>query len=181
MMRRLVRGSSSPVSKENENEEKKEPKYNLPRTAKVRSCEWPSDAFLEATKIYEDFYYLVGNAGITNFLHDKCDQYLLLTNTFMQNFHFHARRSPPMVEFHLYDEHKEMTLYDFCEVCKLPFEGSVDEPRPRSVEDFIDEVTVGEGRGVSEARVVSLHFSCFTLVFIICWVMFNWSRGDWRP
>ena len=41
-----------------------------------------------------------------------------------------------------------MTLYVFCEVCKLPYEGSVEEPRPRDVEDFIAEVTVGERRMV---------------------------------
>ena len=116
MLRILLRGSSSWGSKEKENEENERPKYNLPRTTEVRPCEWPSDAFLRATGIYEDFYYLAENAGITDFLHDKCDQYLLLTNTFVQNFHFHARKSPPTVEFYLYDEHKEMTLYDFCEV-----------------------------------------------------------------
>ena len=74
-----------------------------------------------------------------------------------------------------------MMLYDFCEVCILPYEGSVEEPRPRDVEDFIDEVTIGEWRRVSEARVASLHFSCFALLLIICWEMFNWLRGGWRP
>ena len=64
-----------------------------------------------------------------------------------------------MVEFHLYDVPKRMTLYDFCDVCKIPFEGSVSEPRPRDMEDFIAENTVGEERGVSEARVASLHFT----------------------
>ena len=142
MMRRLLRGSSSRGSKEKENEKKGKPKYNLPRTAEVRPCEWPSDAFLRETGIYEDFYYLAENAGITDFLLDQCDHYLLLTNTFVQNFHFHARRSPPMVDFYLYDEDKEMTLYDFCEVCKLPYEGSVEEPRPSDVEDFINEVMI---------------------------------------
>jgi len=137
---------------------KKKPKYNLPRTAEVQPCEWPSDPFLRAAGIYEDFYYLAENEGITEFLQDKCDQYLLLTNTFVKNFHFHARKSPPTVEFYLYDEHKEMMIYDFCEVCKLPYEGNVSEPRPRDVDDFIDEVTVGEERGVSEERVASLHF-----------------------
>jgi hypothetical protein len=97
MMRRLLRGSSSQGSKENENEEKKKPNYNLPRSAEVRPCEWPSDAFLRAAGIYEDFYYLAENAGITEFLHDKCDQCLLLTNTSVQNFHFHHREDPPMV------------------------------------------------------------------------------------
>ena len=70
MMRRLLRGSSSRGSKENENEEKKKPKYNLPRTTEVQPCEWPSDAFLRAAGIYDDFYYLAENAGITDFLHD---------------------------------------------------------------------------------------------------------------
>ena len=74
-----------------------------------------------------------------------------------------------------------MMLYDFCEVCKLPYEGSIEEPRPSDVEDFINEVTVGERRKVSEARVSSLHFSCSALSLIICWEMFNWSRGQWRP
>ena len=73
MMRRLLRGSSSRGLKGKENEEKGKPKYNLPRTAEVRPCEWPCDAFLEAAGIYEDFYYLAGNAGITDFIHDKCD------------------------------------------------------------------------------------------------------------
>ena len=99
-MKWWLRGSSSRGSKENENEERKKPKYNLPRTTEVRLCEWPSDAFLRETGIYEDFYYLVENAGITVFLHDKCDQYHLLTNTFVQNFHFRYREDPPMVEFH---------------------------------------------------------------------------------
>ena len=102
-MRRWLRGSSSRNLEGNENEENKKPKYNLPRVAEVRPCEWPSDAFLREVGIYDDFYYLVENAGRTSFLQDNCDQYLLLTNTFMQNFHFHSRKDPPMVEFHLYD------------------------------------------------------------------------------
>ena len=85
----------------------------------------------------------------------------------MQNFHFHARRSPPTVDFHLYDEYKEMTLYEFCEVCKLPYEGSVKEPRPSDVDDLIHEITIGEGRGVSGARVASIHFPvlCYYSLF----------------
>ena len=129
-MKRWLRGSSSRNSEGNENEEKK-PKYNLPRSAEVRPCEWPSDIFLREVEIYDDLYYLAENAGITAFLQDKCDKYLLLTNKFVQNFHFHARKDPPMVEFHLYDVPKRITLYDFCDVCKLPYEGSVSEPRPR--------------------------------------------------
>ena len=70
MTRRLLRVSSNRGSKEKENKEKGKPKYNPPRAAEIRPCEWPCDAFLQATGIYDDFYYLAGNAGITDFLLD---------------------------------------------------------------------------------------------------------------
>ena len=150
-MKRFLRGSSSRSSKDKQSEENKKPKYNLPRTAEVRPCEWPCDDFLRAGKIYDDFYELAENAGLTAFLHDQREEYLLLTNIFVQNFHFHSRSSPPTVEFHLYDEHKEMSLYDFCRICLVPFEGNTEEPHRDDVEGFIDTITVGETRKVSDA------------------------------
>ena len=109
-MKRLLRGSSSRSSKDKQSEEDKRPKYNLPRTAEVRACEWPSEDFLRAVGIYDDFYYLVENAGLIDFLHDQREHYLLLTNIFVKNVYFHAKKSPPSVEFHLYDEVKEMFI-----------------------------------------------------------------------
>ena len=98
----FLRGSSSRSSKDKQSEENKKPKYNLPRTVEVRPCEWPCDEFLREAGIHEDFYHLAENAGLTAFLHDQREQYLLLTNIFVQNFHFHARRSPPLVDFYLF-------------------------------------------------------------------------------
>ena len=63
-----------------------------------------------------------------------------------------------MVEFHLYDEHKEMSLYDFCRVCLVPFEGKPEEPHHEDVDGFIDTITVWETRKVSDARITSIHF-----------------------
>ena len=137
MMKRFLRGSSSRSSKDKQDEEDKRPQYNLPRTTEVRPCEWPCDDFLRASRIYDDFYELAENAGLTDFLHDQREQYLLLTNIFEQNFHFHSRRSPPSVDFYLYYEYKEMSLYEFCEVCKLPFTGSVEEPHRNDVEGYL--------------------------------------------
>ena len=107
-MKRFLRGSSSRSLKDKQNEENKKPKYNLHRTMEVQPSEWPCDDFLRAAGVYDDFYELAENASLTAFLHDQREQYLLLTNIFVQNFHFHARSSPPTVEFYLYDEHKEM-------------------------------------------------------------------------
>ena len=65
------------------------------------------------------------------------------------------------MEFYLYDEHKEMSLHDFCRVCLIPFEGSVEEPHRDDVEGFIDTIVVGETRKVSDARITSIHFPIF--------------------
>ena len=86
MLRRLLRGSSSQGSQEKQAKEKEKAKYNLPRLAEVRSCEWPCDDFLKEAGIHEDFYSLIETAGLTGFINDRIDQYLLLTNTFVQNF-----------------------------------------------------------------------------------------------
>ncbi len=150
-----MRGSSSRNPKE---DEKNHPKYVVPRVTEVRACEWPSDEFLRAAGLYEDFYYLVENAGLTAFVEDKGSQYLLLTNIFFQSFNFYPRKNPPMVEFMIYDIPQCMTLQDFCNVCKLPYVGDIHDPRPWDLEDFIGSIAVGEERGVSRARIASIHF-----------------------
>ena len=50
----------------------------------------------------------------------------------------------------------------------VPFEGKKEEPHCEDVDGFIDTTTVGETRKVSDARITSIHFSCFTLFCIIC-------------
>ena len=62
------------------------------------------------------------------------------------------------MDFYLYDEYKEMSLYDFCGVCKLPFEGSIEEPYRNDVEGFIDTIAVVETRKFFDARITSIHF-----------------------
>ena len=61
------------------------------------------------------------------------------------------------MDFYLYDEYKEMTLREFCEVCKLPFSGIIEEPHRDDVDGFIDTIAVGETRKVSDARITSIH------------------------
>jgi hypothetical protein len=63
-----------------------------------------------------------------------------------------------MVRFDLYAEHHEIPLAEFCEICLIPSDGDVREPRPEEFEDFLHTLTVGEERGVSRARATSLHF-----------------------
>ena len=133
-----MRGSSSQSSQEKQAKEKEKAKYNLPRVEEVRSCEWPCEDFLKEAGIHEDFYSLIENAGLTDFLRNQREQYLLLTNTFVQKFYYYPRESPTSVEFHLYDVVKKMSLDEFCRVCKIPFEGSLKEPHRKDVDGFIE-------------------------------------------
>ena len=137
-----MRGSSSQSSKDKQAKEKEKAKYNLPRIAEVRPCEWPCDNFLRAAGIYEDFYSLAENAGLIDFLHDWIEQYLLLTNTFVQIFYYYPKKSPPLVSFHLYDEFREMSLRTFCTVCRIPYEGELEEPHRKDVDGFVSTIVV---------------------------------------
>ena len=72
------------------------------------------------------------------------------------------------MDFYIYDEFKEMSLFDFCRVCKIPFAGSIEEPHPCDVEDFIKDITVGEMRKVSAARTSIIHFPvCATTHYLL--------------
>ena len=70
MLRKLLRGSSSHSSQEKQAKEKEKAKYSLPRLTEVRPCEWPCDDFLREAGIHEDFYALIGTAGLTSFMND---------------------------------------------------------------------------------------------------------------
>ena len=65
MLRRFLKGSSSQSSQEKQTKEKEKAKYNLPRLAEVRSCEWPRNDFLKEAGIHEDFYSLIETTGLT--------------------------------------------------------------------------------------------------------------------
>ena len=158
MIRKLLRGSSSQDSQEKQAKEKEKAKYNLPRLAEVRPCEWPCDDFLKEAGIHEDFYALIETACLTDFIKDRINQYLLLTNTFVQNFYYYPKKSPPTISFHLYDEFREMSLRNFCAVCRIPYEGELEEPHHEDVDGFVKTIPVEELKKGSEAKVSSIHF-----------------------
>ena len=64
----------------------------------------------------------------------------------------------PTVCFDLYATNYELPLHEFCEICLLPSDGGMHEPKPEEFEDFLQTLTVGETRGVSHARATSLEF-----------------------
>jgi hypothetical protein len=113
---------------------------------------------LDATELRQEFDQYAANAGLTAFLADECEQYCILTNSFVQSFKFLSRNDPPEVRFKLYAKLHQMTLAEFCNVCLIPFDGDLREPRPAGFEEFYSTLSVGDPRGVSIATPPSLHF-----------------------
>ena len=133
------------------------------RLAEVRPCEWPHTPFMEGAEILQEFAQYAANAGLTDFIAAECEQYHLLTNTFVQSFTFLPRNNRPEVCFDLYVESHQIPLTEFCNICMIPSDGSLVEPRPAEFEAFYHTLTVGDERGVSAITAAGLHFSCCSL------------------
>ena len=79
----------------------------------MRPCEWPHNPFMDGAGIRQEFKQFAGNSGLTGFIEDECEQYHLLTNSFVQSFHFLSRNNPPEVQFNLYAEIRQIPLTEF--------------------------------------------------------------------
>ena len=76
------------------------------------------------------------------------------------------RNNPPEVSFDLYAENHQIPLTEFCNICMIPSDGSLAEPRPAKFEAFYRTLTVGDERGVSAITAAGLHFpTVHTLLF----------------
>ena len=106
------------------------------RLAELRPCEWPHNPFMEGVGILQEFAQYAANAGLTDFIAAECKQYHLLTNFFVQNFHLQSRNNPPMVSFNLYAEPHQIPLTEFCDICLIPSDGRLAQPRPVDLECF---------------------------------------------
>ena len=60
-----------------------------------------------------------------------------------------------------------MSLRNFCAVCRIPFEGKLEEPHRRDVDGFVNTITVGDPKKGSDARISSIHFPvlCYFAIF----------------
>ena len=106
------------------------------RLLEVRSCEWPHTPFMEEAGILQEFTQYAATAGLTDFIVAECEQYHLLTNSFVQSFSFLPRNNPPDVQFIFYAEPHQIPLTEFCDICLIPSDGSLAEPRHADFEGF---------------------------------------------
>jgi hypothetical protein len=113
---------------------------------------------MDGAGIRQEFTQFAANAGLTDFIAAECEQYHLLTNSFVQSFHFLSRNNPPEVQFNLYAEPHQIPLSEFCDICMNPSDRDLVEPRPAEFDSFYRTLTVGDERGASAVTTTSLHF-----------------------
>ena len=60
-----------------------------------------------------------------------------------------------------------MSLRHFCVVCRIPYEGELEEPHHEDVGGFVNTIDVEEPKRGSEAKVSSIHFPvlCYFAIF----------------
>lgn len=155
MFRRKFHGGSS--SKKGPRLSIREPEPFHLRDAPVQPCEWPSAEFMIEAGFKDEFDALVCNVGLEEFLSDKCEQYVMLTASFVRRFKFLAGRESSIL-FDLYDKSYTVDLEDFNRICKIPDGGTVNDPPKSSVRDFVSSIIVGETRDITQATIGSIHF-----------------------
>ena len=156
MSRKMYQGGSS--RKQAPRPAIREPDLEPPREAQVQPCEWPSDEFMVHAGFKDEFDAYVQNAGLEDFVSDKCRQYYYLTDSFVQRFEFSSKCNTHTVLFDLYDESYTMDLEDFNTACKIPQWGLQSEPHKAEYNDFLASITVGETRNTTQATIESIHF-----------------------
>ena len=102
---------------------------------------------MEGAGVLQEFAQYAANVGLTNFIAAECEQYHLLTNSFVQSFHFLPRNNPPEVQFNLYVETLQIPLTEFCDIRMITYDGDF-EPKPAEFDGFYRTLTVGDERGV---------------------------------
>ena len=95
------------------------------RLEEVRPCEWSHTPFMEEAGILQEFTQYAANVGLTYFIAAECEQYHLLTNSFVQGFDFISRNNPPEVRFNLYAETRQIPLTELCDICLIPSDGEI--------------------------------------------------------
>ena len=86
----------------------------------MQTYEWPLENFMNQVGIKEEFSTYLSNAGLEDFVSDKCRQYYHLTDSFVRRFKFTSQCTTHSVLFDLYDKSYTMDLEDFNTACKIP-------------------------------------------------------------
>ena len=86
---------------------------------------FPCSNFLRDAGILADFLLLCQRVGLTTYMEDESDQYVMLTKFFVESFTFSNSPFKPSIAFKIYNRSVTMTLVDFCAAIGIAPSGTV--------------------------------------------------------
>src|ERR1041384_2299263 len=99
-------------------------------TSPAKAMTFPCEDFMEDAGIQEEFYALCANAGLTQLVTSRVQQYETLTAIFVNSFRFDSDNDT--VVFRLYERLLTIPMSIFCEALGLP--GLVEKKKRKNVQ-----------------------------------------------
>src|SRR3954468_15750356 len=116
---------------------------------------FPCVTFMTDARINEDFLALVNNAGLTNYMNDRSNQYAQLTKILFESFTFDNSIYKPSVKFRIYDMPITMPLSNFCDILGVCNTGTSKriQNKPTDLLALYREVTNDDTRAAQRGKI----------------------------
>ena len=120
---------------------------------------FPCTNFVHNAGILEDFLFLVGRVGLTNYMNDERNQYAMLTKIFVESFVFNNAHFGPTVSFKIYERPITLSLSDFCHVIGITSSGTAKkiQGRPADLLELYRGVTNDDDRTAQRGKIRNIQ------------------------
>ncbi|KAK1610707.1 hypothetical protein QYE76_034380 [Lolium multiflorum] len=114
---------------------------------------------LKEKGLLNDFLTLVDKAGLTAYMGDEREQYLMLTKIFVESFKFDNKHYRPTVAFKIYGNPITMKLEDFCVALGIAPVGTARriQDNPRALLELYREITNDDCRTIQHGKIRNIQ------------------------
>ncbi|KAK1603444.1 hypothetical protein QYE76_017909 [Lolium multiflorum] len=123
------------------------------------AASFPCYDFLSNAGLLDDFFTLVGRAGLTTYVGDESEQYYTLTKIFVESFKFNNKHFHPTVSFKIYGKPITMKLENFCAALGIVPVGTARkiEDNPRELLELYRGITNDDCRTIQRGKIRNIQ------------------------
>ncbi|KAK1686238.1 hypothetical protein QYE76_047086 [Lolium multiflorum] len=123
------------------------------------AASFPCYDFLSNAGLLDDFFTLVGRAGLTTYVGDESEQYYTLTKIFVESFKFNNKHFHPTVSFKIYGKPITMKLEIFCAALGIVPVGTARkiEDNPRELLELYRGITNDDCRTIQRGKIRNIQ------------------------
>ncbi|KAK1629068.1 hypothetical protein QYE76_003383 [Lolium multiflorum] len=123
------------------------------------AASFPCYDFLSNAGLLDDFFTLVGKAGLTTYVGDESEQYYTLTKIFVESFKFNNKHFHPTVSFKIYGKPITMKLEIFCAALGIVPVGTARkiEDNPRELLELYRGITNDDCRTIQRGKIRNIQ------------------------